>query len=485
MKKIIIALFFIVTGSIAWAQTFAEGDCQNATGGCDIPDFVLTGSNPQGQGNNLVNDLPGGLNISNPSTNPGTAGNSGCLFSNELNPVWMIFTVTSPGQLEFMIGGPGNNGFFDWALWPYYENPGAGTSACNDITNNTLPPAACNWNASSSGWTGMVAPGNLPAGANAGNFENALNVQAGDQFVLCFSNYSSIGSPSNPVPVSVTTGANIPGTNNTANTATIDCSGETYTFDICLGELVNVSINIANYNNPTYTWLNGAGDVDDPAAGPDFVVTTAVTNTYYVEVTDGTDTDTFEVIINVTNPPNANAGPDLTVCSGQPASIMGSIDDPANTVNWTYIAPPGLPGPPFVQFSPSLTTPTPNVTTNYDGTYQFILSESNALCPTDRDTVLVTFSNGIINPVGIDPLCNGSADGEIHIGSPDAVQYSFDGGTTWQVDSFAVGYSAGTYNVCIENSLGCTQCDDVTLTDPVSIEVFASNDTLICENGTA
>jgi gliding motility-associated-like protein len=480
MKKILLTFVFMTSVWATTAQTFAEGDCQNATGGCDIPDFVLTGSNPTGQGNNLVNDLPFGNNISNPSINPGSAGNAGCLFSNELNPVWMVFTVTQPGQLEFTIGGPGGTGFFDWALWPYYANPATGSSACDDITNNTLPPAACNWNGSSSGWTGMVAPGNLPAGANASNFENALTVQAGDQFVLCFSNYSSVGSLNNPVPVPVSTGPNIPGTTNSNNTAIIDCSGGTFGFDVCLGDSLDFTVDETIYSFvPQYQVLNNVAEVDDPTSGPDFIFTPLDTVEYLIQISDnGVPQDTVTVIANVSFPTEPNAGIDTTACVGDVVPISGAIGQPNHSFSWT------ITGPGFAALTP-LTSLNPTAFTNTLGTYTVALTESNGICPDSTHTIQVTWEDPIITTTQIDPSCGLATDGTIEITAVPGSQYSFDNGVTWQASNIQGGFGAGTYDVCIETATGCEKCTQVTLIDPTPVVITVSNDTTICLNGSA
>ena len=83
------------------------------------------------------------------------------------------------------------------------------------------------------------------------------------------------------------------------------------------------------------------------------------------------------------------------------------------------------------------------------------------------------------------PSCEALVDGEIHITSLNANEYSFDGGVTWQVDSFAVGFNSGTYNVCARSPLGCQKCIDIDVIDPAPVVISVSNDTLICQNGTA
>src|SRR6202008_2255153 len=107
------------------------------------------------------------------------------------NSTWMIITCQTAGVLQFSFGAGGGAGaqagYYDWAMWPY--NP---ATTCGAIQGNTLAPVRCNWNAVSTGGTGIAAP--LPAGANAGNFEPPLNVACGAQYLICFSNWSSASS---------------------------------------------------------------------------------------------------------------------------------------------------------------------------------------------------------------------------------------------------------------------------------------------------
>jgi hypothetical protein len=118
---------------------------------------------------------------SNPSTNPSSA-NSGCLLNGELNSTWFEVNVAVGGTLEFSFGTPASGNCFDWIMWPL------NATACDDILAGTHAPISCNWNAPCDGFTGA---GTLPTGGLAGNFEPAMNVNAGDQFIICFSNFSS------------------------------------------------------------------------------------------------------------------------------------------------------------------------------------------------------------------------------------------------------------------------------------------------------
>ncbi len=152
------------------------GDCAAALPICTNLSFAV---DPNGFG--LVDELCTSC-IANPSTNP-SSSNSGCLLSGELNSTWFTVNVNTGGTLEFSFGAPGGGNCFDWIMWPY------NATACAGISGNTLPPVACNWNSPCDSYTGVAST--PPAGGSAGNFEPTMTVSAGQQFVICFSNYSS------------------------------------------------------------------------------------------------------------------------------------------------------------------------------------------------------------------------------------------------------------------------------------------------------
>ncbi len=162
------------------------GDCNDAINVCTNINFQI---DPNGYGN--VNEIPTLGTTGNPDLQPdGTfspwgTDNWGCLRSGELNSTWMIVNIQTGGILEFTFGGLGTQtGFYDWIMYPYDSN------SCTAIPNYSVAPVRCNWNAAATGGTGLANP--IPAGGNAGNFEPPLSVTGGDQFVICFSNWSSV-----------------------------------------------------------------------------------------------------------------------------------------------------------------------------------------------------------------------------------------------------------------------------------------------------
>ena len=162
------------------------GDCAIAGCACDGYTFQIS---PSGAGN--VNEIPVAGSVSNPQFfGPpwgGTAQN-GCLLSGELNSTWIAFTVATTGTLQFAFGAGGQQaGFYDWAMWPL-----SGAATCTAIRNNALPPVRCVWNVTTVGGTGLANP--PPGGGDPGNYGPPLPVNAGDRFIICFSNWSFVNA---------------------------------------------------------------------------------------------------------------------------------------------------------------------------------------------------------------------------------------------------------------------------------------------------
>ncbi len=169
----------------AYNDCFGGGSGTPTTGDCEGAIPICTNDlafsiDPNGYG--AIDELCVGC-TSNPLTNP-ASGNDGCLQSGELNSTWFSLAVVAGGTLQFSFGsnGGGSN-CYDWIMWPY------NASACANIDAGTHAPIRCNWNFPCESFTGLGTP--PPAGGEPGNFEPTLNVVAGQQFLICLSNYSS------------------------------------------------------------------------------------------------------------------------------------------------------------------------------------------------------------------------------------------------------------------------------------------------------
>lgn len=162
-------------------------DCADAVNICTNYTWAV---DPNGIG--ALNEIPPLGSIGNPDflaadlvPSPWGTDNYGCLRNNELNSTWMIINVSGGGSLEFTFGGFGTQaGFYDWIMYPYTS------TTCTAVMANTVAPVRCNWNGSTTGGTGLASA--LPPGGNALNYEPPLMVTAGQQYLICFSNWSSV-----------------------------------------------------------------------------------------------------------------------------------------------------------------------------------------------------------------------------------------------------------------------------------------------------
>ncbi|MGZ3901825.1 MAG: hypothetical protein ACXVDC_15970, partial [Bacteroidia bacterium] len=320
MKKIFIYLF-ILSGVINLkAQTNA--DCINDIPLCSNPSFTFFPTT--GYGN--VNDIPSGSNISNPSTNPNPP-NSGCLLTGENEPQWLLITIGDGGSLEFVFGA-GNSanpqvGYYDWAMWPYNAN------TCAGIMNNTLPPVRCNWNATSSGGTGMASAGNIPPGGNSGNYQPPLLVNACQQYIICISNYS---------------GVNTLVSFQSLGTASLSCNPNCNpNYAVCAGTSATiVPVNFNGLTNASYS-IQPGGSINTTGS---FVVTPSVTTSYTTFIT-GTNSSnaiqTTTAVSTVTVKPQPSLTPSFTqaTCANSNnavslgLSFSPSSPVPGYTVNWS------------------------------------------------------------------------------------------------------------------------------------------------------
>ena len=319
MKKFsllfLVFLFYNSTFSFAGSAVTAS-DCGSAVNICQNASFQIDPATGSGS----VTEFQTGT-ISNPSTNP-ASGNSGCLLAGELNPTWMVVNVAGTGTLEFSFGQDNGTGCFDWIMWPYTAN------SCTQIINNQLAPVRCNWNGLCEGFTGVSSP--PPPGGDASNFEPELNVIAGQQYLICLSNYSS---QITNLPL------NFYGTANVSCTAVqpVTVAGTT----ICPGQTATLTANSPGAT--TYAWSNGA-------TTSSITVSPSASTSYTVTVTapaangaTGTGTATATVTVLPSNSPQC--GCTVTASNNGPVCVGSTFNLSASNVTggsyaWTLAGNP-------------------------------------------------------------------------------------------------------------------------------------------------
>lgn len=119
------------------------------------------------------------------------------------------------------------------------------------------------------------------------------------------------------------------------------------------------------------------------------------------------------------------------------------------------------------------------------GTYDVIVQDGNGCA----DTAIVAINNAgapMVDSIQfIDPTCQGACDGSIVVfasGGTGTIQYSIDGGTTWQPSNAFNTLCAGVINVTIEDANNCQATSSVTLTDPASVIYSVATVNLDCFN---
>lgn len=217
----------------------------------------------------------------------------------------------------------------------------------------------------------------------------------------------------------------------------------------------------------SYTWTPGAGlnfpNSISPVADP------TITTTYTVTVSNGTCTANDVVTVSVTPLPNANAGSDVTICSGSSTTLSAS-----GGTSYSWLPASGL-------SSSTIANPvaSPTVTTDYTVTV------TNNGC-TATDVVNVAIGSSLIANAGTSTvICNGQA-----------TTLNASGGTTYSW-SPSTGLSSTTspnptaspgittvYTVTVSSG-ACMATDDVTVTvNPTpTVTIIASGPTTFCSGG--
>jgi len=189
----------------------------------------------------------------------------------------------------------------------------------------------------------------------------------------------------------------------------------------------------------SYTWDNGVTD------GVAFTPTLG-TNTYTVTGTDANNcVNTDQVAVMVNALPLVSAGADQTACIGSTITLSGTG---AVSYTWDNGVTDGVP-----------------FTINSPTTYTVTGTDANNCVNTDDVTISISDPSYVDNVV--QSTC-GNPDGEITLTASNGIpnyQYSIDGGATFQSSGVFPGLMAGSYNIVIEDAIGCQATGQVSVTD--------------------
>ncbi len=173
--KILTVTFLLSLGwQNGYAQIFPEQDCFGALPVCE----TVFQQNRSYRDTGLVQELFQ-LYTFDPNF---------CLLNGENNSVWYIFTVSSPGDLEFVITPISSGDDYDFAL---FDLTGF---TCQDIMNGVAPYVRCNYALAPGAATGLESGHfDISSGANGDVLLAPLPVQVGETYALLIDNFTKNG----------------------------------------------------------------------------------------------------------------------------------------------------------------------------------------------------------------------------------------------------------------------------------------------------
>lgn len=236
---------------------------------------------------------------------------------------------------------------------------------------------------------------------------------------------------------------------------------------ICPGQSTVIGGTPTGPAGSTYGWSSGVS-LDNPAiANPN--ASPSTDQQYVVTVTNNGCSATDTVLVFVA-PDNAEAGADLSICTGDSVQLNGSG---GTNYNWTPIG--NIIGP---------NTPTPTVFPSATTTYFMNVTDANSCAFVD--SVVVTVNNLPFADAGSNAsTCAGQA---IILGGnpsgPAGATYSWDNGASLDDPASsnpnASPISTTTYNLSVTDGNSCVNTDAVTITVNPLPAVNAGSDASIC-----
>lgn len=125
------------------------------------------------------------------------------------------------------------------------------------------------------------------------------------------------------------------------------------------------------------------------------------------------------------------------------------------------------------------------------GNYFISVQDSNGCAIDDSITVNDSPAPVVQSVLTINPLCNGSTDGNIAMlvsGGTSPLQYSIDNGLTYQASNTFSNLPAGVYTITVADANSCTAVSSGTLSEPAGILLSATASSTLCagsSDGTA
>ncbi|MNU48414.1 PKD domain protein [compost metagenome] len=185
------------------------------------------------------------------------------------------------------------------------------------------------------------------------------------------------------------------------------------------------------------------------------------------------DSIVFECCPNLpcNNPPNPGTNNTLSICpQGTPANLFPLLGAGVS-VNGTWTNSAGA----------AVTMPYNPVTMN-PGAYTYTVDSNGCVASA---IITVTEINPTVTAVPTDATCPGMSNGSVALTATNATEYSLDGGPNTPIPTpFVVnGLAAGSYQIMVFNTGGCSDDVDFTINEPIasaSLITSISSDLVAC-----
>ncbi|HHZ65593.1 MAG TPA: hypothetical protein EYN51_08895, partial [Flavobacteriales bacterium] len=210
-----------------------------------------------------------------------------------------------------------------------------------------------------------------------------------------------------------------------------------------------------------------------PSSDSTATISNLAAGVYFLTVTD-TNSCTTKDSLSITEPPPITTSTSSSLASCALADGTATVIAGGGTGAYTYLWNSG-----------AQTNAT--ATGLAVGSYFVTVSDTNGC--TAIDSVAVTDTGMVVVSIVsvTNPSCYGWSDGSITAFASNGTPPYF---YTWddplaQTDSIADGLAAGTYNVTVNDNVGCVAIVSQTLVEPDTVVLFVSPDTTICIGDTA
>lgn len=267
-------------------------------------------------------------------------------------------------------------------------------------------------------------------------------------------------------------GANFTGLGGgTYNIVVEDAGGCQATDNVILNDPGAPTITNTTVTEPTCGLSNGEIDITVTGGGAPYLfstdngasfsptapVTGLPAGTYDVVVQDANGCVTTATVVTLTDP-------------GPPVINSTTVTDPlcfGGTDGEVDINATGGTAPLEYSIDNGTTYQPGNIFTGLSaGNYNIVVQDANG-CQVPGIITVVNPVEIVLNPVATEPSC-GNSNGEINLnvtGGVAPLQFSNDGGTTFQGTSIFTNLGPGTYDIVVEDANGCTEAISITLTN--------------------